>query len=58
MGNKMLQNLLFSVVAGNEFENTHFENRLSVFIHCLSICQAVVTFKLAGFHSSMMSLPF
>lgn len=58
MGNKTLENLLCSLVAGNEFENTHFENRLSIFIHCLSICQAVVTFKLTGFHSSTMSLPF
>lgn len=43
MGNKMLENLLCSVVAGNEFENTQFENPLSNFVHCLSICQAVAT---------------
>lgn len=58
MGNKMLENLLCSLVAGNEFEKTDFETHLSIFICCLSICQAVATFKLTLFHSSVMSLPF
>lgn len=58
MGNKMLENLLCSVVAGNEFENTQFENPLSIFVYCLSICQSVATLKLTVFHSFMVSLPF
>lgn len=58
MENKMLENLLCSVVTGNDFENTQFENHLSIFVHCLIICQAVATLKLTVFHSSVVSLPF
>lgn len=60
MENKKLENLLCSVVAGNDFENTQFENHLSIFVHCLIICQAVATLKWHSsvFHSFMVSLPF
>lgn len=54
----MLEILLYSVVAGNEFKNTQFENHLCIFVHCLSICQAVATLKLTVFHSSVVSLHF